>query len=851
LSLLSGIDLQGFDLKQEDDLQEYRSTGIWYTHSSGLEVYHIKNEDPDKMFAICFKTPPKDSSGVAHIMEHTVLCGSQDFPLKDPFVHLVKGSLNTYLNAWTFPDKTVYPASSTVKEDLFNILDVYADAVFRPLLDKKSFHQEGHHIAFSPEKGWHYSGVVFNEMKGNYSSQDNVISDLASQSLFDQGPYSHDSGGDPVHIPDLSYQAFQQFHRDHYNLGNCQIILYGDLEPEEYLPLLQDKVILRGAPGPKAPVIELQKPWAQPRRGEAIVPGGEDSQSQKSTLIMSWLGTDICDRQKLYEWAILSEILLGDGGLLSRAILDSGIGEDIAPASGFHSEIRELCFYVGVRGTEKDRRNEFEALVLGALEKIIQDGIEAELIRSIIQSYEFRHREVKGTGMGIRFSLMLLSGWLHGVDPSLSLGFSQYMDLIKERVEGGEKVFEDLIRSGLLENPHRTTLAMVPDQDYTAQREKQLSESVEAETRKWDQAHQQEQRDFLAELEEFQGREESDQILEKIPFLNLGDLPQVPQDYPLKVYRVKEGLSLYSLDQFTNGIGYFNFSFVLPSLSPEEICLLPFITKLFKSLGTENRDYQQVAQDIKTSTGGLSLRFWIEKDYIGQTRLLGSLQLSALYERWEDAFALMSELVLSPGLSRTERLGELMDEMKNEIMGALVPQGIRFAMIESASHLSEKARVNRLLGGLPQWAMVKDWNKEGAKDLGNVLRSLWTKIQVHSRRWASLSGEGEIIQQLYPVADGFLEGLPPIQQGSSVPLVTGETAAGEDKTNFDIPATVGYVTRAFSGKSLLEEGYTVQETLLQHLRTVTFWQSIRMKGGAYGALCPEFPHHRGHPVRQL
>jgi Zn-dependent M16 (insulinase) family peptidase len=841
LSLKKGLDLQGFTLKQEDDLQEYRSTGIWYTHPSGLEVYHIKNSDQDKMFAFCFKTPPKDSTGVAHIMEHTVLCGSQDFPLKDPFVHLVKGSLNTYLNAWTFPDKTVYPASSTVSEDLYNILDVYADAVFRPLLDKKAFHQEGHHLAYTEEGGWHYSGVVFNEMKGNYSSQDNVVSDMASQSLFDSGPYNHDSGGDPLAIPDLTYEDFLQFHKDYYNLGNCQIVLYGDLDPKEYLKLLKEKVLARGAQGPKSPGIALQKTWAEPRKDTAKVPAGDDPQSQKASVVMSWLGTDVCDRQKLYEWAILSEILLGEGGLLSRAILDSGIGEDISPASGFHSEIRELCFFVGVRGTEQGKRDEFETLVLGALKKISEEGIDPDLIRSIIQSYEFRHREVKGTGMGIRFSLSLLSGWLHGVAPAQSLGFSQYMNTIKDRLEAGERLFENLIQEGLLNNNHRSTIAMVPDQVFSTEREATLDQSAKSAAETWGEEGQKQQRLFLQELDVFQSRVEEQEDLDKIPFLHLKDLPKTPQDYPLELRREDNGTSLFSLDQFTNGIGYFNFSFQLPALSVQEITLLTFLTKIFKSLGTEERDYQQISQEIKSSTGGIGLRFWTERDYGGQIRLLGSLQLSALYERWEDAFDLLGELTLCPGFGRGERLGELMEEVRNELMGALVPQGIRFAMLESASHLSQKSKISRLLGGFPQWDLVKSWTKEGAASLANVLRGLWTKILVHSRRWVSVSGEGEVIETLYPVVQRFLDQLPTVHPESTPGFVLPEIPPGADMTNFELPATVGYLSRAFAGKTLLDAGYTTQETILQHLRTAEFWETIRMKGGAYGAFARSSP----------
>ena len=404
----------GFEILEVIDLPELDATGIWAKHQkSGAEVFHILNDDIENLFSFVFATPSKDSTGAAHILEHSVLCGSASYPLKDAFLVLAQGSLQTFLNAWTFPDKTMYPASSVNEHDYFNLMSVYGDAVFRPLLSEWTFMQEGHHLFFAPDGKLNVNGVVYNEMKGAYSSLDAYAGLWSVKAVLPGTPYEFESGGDPERILDLGREGLKEFHRAWYSPANCRVFLAGNIPTGKQLAFLDEKFFSSLPAGSRNEAIKRAERWNSPRSFRIPCPAGAE---QKPTVLLSWLCGDAANPDETLALAALAEILLGhDGSPLTRALIDSGLGEDLSPVSGLEGDIRETAFCVGLRGLEKDHEvrgvrglvraepleeaaKEVEALILKVLERLARDGIPKEEIEAALLGMEFSHREIRRSG---------------------------------------------------------------------------------------------------------------------------------------------------------------------------------------------------------------------------------------------------------------------------------------------------------------------------------------------------------------------------------------------------------------------------------------------------------------------
>jgi Zn-dependent M16 (insulinase) family peptidase len=348
-----GEHVAGFEILDIVELEELKAKGIWARHISGAELFHVLNDDSENLFSFAFTTPPEDSTGVAHILEHSVLCGSEHYPLKDAFLVLAQGSLQTFLNAWTFPDKTIYPASSVNEKDYFNLMAVFGDAVFRPLLSEWTFMQEGHRLESaggSPAtEKFNCTGVVYNEMKGAYSSMDTYAGLWSVKAVMPGTPYAFESGGDPECIPDLSREDLLRFHQTRYSPGNCRIFLAGNLDTEKQLAFLNDTVLAGLPAGSPLPYIKKTERWTLPKTFRIPCPGG--AEEKKPQVFLSWLCSDSTDTVETTALSCLAEILLGhDGSPLTRSLIESGLGEDISPSSGFEGELRETVFCAGLRG---------------------------------------------------------------------------------------------------------------------------------------------------------------------------------------------------------------------------------------------------------------------------------------------------------------------------------------------------------------------------------------------------------------------------------------------------------------------------------------------------------------------
>jgi Predicted Zn-dependent peptidases, insulinase-like len=461
--------------------------------------------------------------------------------------------MQTYLNAFTFPDKTVYPASSMNEKDFFNLMLVYGDAVFSPLLKEELFKQEGHHVEFKtiddPTSGLKIVGVVYNEMQGKYSSPDALVADWSYQSLFPETPYGFDSGGDPVHIPELTYNAFVTFHKKYYHPSNCKIFLYGNIPTTKHLAFLQENFLSQFNHLTIPSTIPLEPRWPSPKRLEITFPIKEgDVLNKKSSVTVNWLTVPVTDPFLVVAFEVLSEVLVGNAGSpLRKALVESKFGEDMSPSTGLETELKELVFTAGIRGTDPECVKKIEGVIIKTLANVRDNDLDEQMLKAAIQRVEFKNREIKG-GMepyALRVMRKTLRGWLHDVEPETTLEFGQWMKKLKQTIAEDKRFFSRLIEDQFLLNPHRSTLIVRPDPEHLPREEARLNQWLKNVENNLSAQKKKTLVLSLKELRQFQEEPDPPEMINKIPFLKLQDLPRKVEVVPSKQIVLSQGVYSY------------------------------------------------------------------------------------------------------------------------------------------------------------------------------------------------------------------------------------------------------------------------------------------------------------------
>jgi Zn-dependent M16 (insulinase) family peptidase len=569
--------MNGFELIEERYIQELNSWARLYRHAkTGARLLSLENDDENKVFAITFRTPPVDSTGVAHILEHSVLAGSEKYPLKDPFREIAKGSLNTFLNAFTFPDKTCYPVASQNLQDFYNLIDVYVDSVFHPLIHPETLQQEGWRYDLEhPDAPLTFKGVVFNEMKGAYSSPDNVLDRFSQQSLFPNHTYGVDSGGDPKDIPNLIYEQFKDFHTRYYHPSNAYIYFYGDDDSQERLRLM-DSYLQEFEPLEVDSTIGLHPGIDKPQQLVIPYDAGQDGE-RKAYLTVNWLLPDTLDPERTFTYNILNYILVGTpASPLRKELVDSGLGEDLA-GGGLEAQLRQMMFSTGLKGVAIEDLDRVETLIFKTLQKLAQEGIDPDTTVASVNTIEFRLRENNTGAMprGLIVMLRALTTWLYDGDPFNALAFEAPLSSLKARLAAGEPVFEDLIRVSFLDNQHRTVLILQPDASVRQREETEERERLERARAGMAPGDIQAIIEANKILKEHQETPDSPETLATIPSLKLADLDRQIKTIPLEVVDLHGSRVLYH-DLFTNGIVYLDLGFrsAYPSAEGPALCLV-------------------------------------------------------------------------------------------------------------------------------------------------------------------------------------------------------------------------------------------------------------------------------------
>jgi Zn-dependent M16 (insulinase) family peptidase len=852
----------GFSIIDIVDLAEMRATGIWAKHQkSGVEVFHVLNDDSENLFAFAFATMPEDNTGVAHILEHSVLCGSEHYPLKDAFLVLAQGSLQTFLNAWTFPDKTVYPASSVNEHDYFNLMSVYGDAVFRPLLSEWTFMQEGHRYEFTNDD-LSITGVVYNEMKGAYSSLDTYASMWSVKAVMPDTPYSFESGGDPEYIPQLSWEGLKDFHRHRYSPANCRIFLAGNIPTEKQLAFLNERFFSSIEGGTISPQPPKQGRWVTPQEFRIACPAGGET---KSTVFLSWLCSDASDTNENIALIALTEILLGhDGSPLKRALIEAGLGEDITPVSGLECEIGETLFVAGLRGVyclhgkagemEKTGK-QVETLILGELQKLVSEGIPKEEIEAALLFMEFSQREIKRSGGP--FSLMwmrrALRAWLHGGKPWDSLLIVPAMDEIKQRLANNARYFESLIQQYLLDNPHRALVTLEPQEEFLSRQEARLAETLAKTKQNLSTAERESIIEKSATLEKIQDESDTPEALATIPHLSRRDLSPEPEIIP-RSHEDLRGIPALYHDLHTNGISYIDLAFPLDILPPEDYPWLPFFARAAVSVGLPGMDYAEVSSLLARTVGGFNAILHTgsavaaangspiintpsgEFDLADRDWII--YRLKCLDEKTAPSLDIVRRLINEADFTDHKRIKNLVLEMKNEIRSSLAPLGHSYASCRAGRFASPSSRTNETWNGLAQLLFVHQLAELDTAEAAAKLEYLRGAI-ASGGFIANLTGSAEALKSngaLLARQWSDLGFAKPRRLATTANAVTDTVSETKKPEVFSSPSLqIGFAAMSLQA-AVIDTPAQAAETVLAHqLSTGALWETIRMKGGAYGA----------------
>lgn len=827
---------KNYETIKSEFIKEINSKVSLFRHkNTGAEILSIENDDENKVFGITFRTPPPDSTGISHIMEHSVLCGSRKFPVKEPFVELMKGSLNTFLNAFTYPDKTCYPVASTNVKDFYNLIDVYLDAVFYPILSPYTLMQEGWHYDLdSPDTEMIFKGVVFNEMKGAFSSPDDIIGDESQIALFPDTPYGFQSGGDPEVIPDLSYEQFVQYHKRFYHPSNARIFFYGDDNPEARFQIL-DTYLNDFEKINVSSMIPLQKKFSTP--GKKFIPydSGETDNDAGFYMTINWLLDESKDVELSLGLSILAHILLATPASPLRKIMtESGLGEDNI-GQGLEKDLRQLMFSTGFRGVKKENIDQAESLILESLKTIAENGIDRKTIEASLNTIEFSLRE-NNTGSfprGLLVMLRSLTNWIYDRDPFEPLAFQYPFDCIRERFIKGEKYFEQLMQEFLINNQHRVTVVLSPDSELGSQRiekeKKRISDYSSRMTKSDTDA-------IIANTKELRRRQESPdspEALATIPVLNLSDLDKDVKTIHTERIKSNSGQVLYH-DIFTSDILYLDLGFNLKSLPSD---LLPYMRLFSRSLlemGTREEDFVSLLQRIGRETGGINHSLYTS-DQLNHDEAFAYLFIRSkvMNNQSDSLFAILRDIIFKPKFDDKERFKQILLEEKSGMEAGLIPSGHRVINNRLKSHFSESAWATEKFSGLDylffirdlvnnldqEWELIKSRFELIRQKLFNS-ENLVANITIDNKNWVSSKS-------------ALLEFLAEFPMTATTNEKWGRNLDFFNE-GFTLPSQVNYVGK---GSNLYQLGYKYHgsiNVITSYMRNTWLWEKVRVQGGAYG-----------------
>ena len=841
---MSIYDLNAYEVLQTEDLSDLKSKGTLLKHKkSGARVLLMENDDENKVFTIGFRTPPSDSTGVPHIMEHSVLCGSKEFPVKDPFVELVKGSLNTFLNAMTYPDKTVYPVASCNDKDFQNLMHVYMDAVFYPNIyqNDKTFRQEGWSYKLdNPDGELTISGVVYNEMKGAFSSPEGVLDRVVLNSLFPDNAYSVESGGDPEVIPELTYEQFLDFHRKYYHPSNSYIYLYGDMNMEEKLRWLDEKYLSDFENEPVDSEIHLQKPFTEMKEvvQEYSIASEESEEDNTYLSYNKVIGTTL--DEKLYlAFEILDYALLSaPGAPLKKALLDAGVGKDIS--GSYDNGVYQPIFSVISKNANVEQKEEFVRVIEDTLKDIVKNGINKKALRAGINYHEFRFREADfgNYPRGLMYGLQLFDSWLYDeTKPFIHMQAIPTFEFLKEQVETG--YFEELIQKYLLDNTHGSIVIIKPERGRTARMDKELADKLQA----YKDSLSKEEIDALVkatkELEEYQEEESAPEDLAKIPVLGREDISREIAPIYNKELETS-GVKLVHHEVETNGIGYTALLFDLSGIPEEKLPYISILQSVLGIINTKNYEYSELFNEINVHTGGIgtSLELYTDVTKVKEKEFRATFEIKgkALYPKMDVLFSMMREILMESDLGDEKRLKEILAMLKSRLQMSFLSSGHTTAALRSLSYTSPMAKFKDDTDGIGYYEVVKELEENFEEKKAELIENLRQIAQQIFRKDNLIISYTSSADGLAPMEEAFAKIADTLHTEEKEAATLCEIHCVKRNEGFKTSSKVQYVART---GNFIDRGveYTGALQILKVILSYDYlWQNVRVKGGAYGCM---------------
>ncbi|MDE7312147.1 MAG: insulinase family protein [Eubacterium sp.] len=834
-------DLTAYEIIEQKELPDIHSGGCLLRHKkSGARITVISNEDENKVFYIGFRTPAEDSTGVPHIIEHSVLCGSDEFPVKDPFVELVKGSLNTFLNAMTYPDKTVYPVASCNDKDFQNLMHVYLDAVLHPNIYKYSeiFKQEGWHYELeSEDDALTLNGVVYNEMKGAFSSPEDVLERVTLNALFPDTTYANESGGDPAYIPDLTYEAFLDFHRRYYHPCNSYIYLYGDMDAAEKLDWMDkaylshyDKIELDSS-------IRLQQPFEKPGeiRKKYSIASSESEQDNTYLSYSAVIGTTL-EPELALAFEILDYALLNaPGAPLKQALLDARIGKDVI--GGFDSSTYQPVFTVTAKNANAAQKQEFVNLIETTLRKLASEGINKKALLAGINSSEFKFREADfgNYPKGLIYGLQCLDSWLY--DEKQPFVYLEVLDLFERlKEQAGQGYFEGLLKAYFLENMHKAVVVVEPEKGLNEKTENALAKKLAAYKNSLSSEEVKALVADTAHLKAYQQEPSAKEDMEKIPMLSRDDIKK--EAAPLyNEEKSVEGIPLIHHNLYSNGINYIHLLFDLSDIKEEWLPYLGMLKAVLGDMDTQEYTYEDLANEINLHTGGFSVNILASSDNAegGRPVFKYEVGIKALYAQTGTAMKLLRSMICRTKLDDDKRLYEVVAQAKSRVEMQFIQAGHSVSALRAMSYFSETGKFSDLAGGIGLYRVLAETERdfENKKEtVKAVLRELFHTIFRPENMVASLTGDAKGLAVFEPEMAALKEEL----FTGACEKAGAQLVCTKKNEGFKNAAQVQYVSRAGNFR---EHGfaYTGALRMLKVILNYDYlWMNIRVRGGAYGCM---------------
>lgn len=833
---------KNYTLERKEKLEDIKATAFVLKHDkTGARVVLIQNSDENKSFIIGFKTPQDNSTGVPHILEHSVLCGSEKYPVKDAMTEVSKGSLNTFLNAFTYPDRTLYPVASCNDKDFNNLMSVYLDAVFYPRVYKEPniFKQEGWHYELeTPEGELTYNGVVYNEMKGVYSSPLSALSSYIIFSLFPDTQYGVESGGDPDYIPDLSYEEFVAFHKKLYHPSNSRIFLYGDMDFEEKLEFIDREYLSNFEAINPDSEVKLQKAFDKPIRVEKKYPVSDGEDTKEATFLSyNVVCSDYTDIKTTAVMEAINYALVSvPGAKLKQRLIDAGIGKDVD--SDFVTDTCQKVFSIIAQNAKPEDEERFVSIIEDTIREIIEEGFDKKTIEASITSQEFSFREADFGyyPKGIAYGMYTFDDWTYS-DESIFSNLAP-LQMYKELREGiDEGLFEKVLKERVLENTHKSILVMNPEKGLSKKKDDELKEKLAAYKATLSEGDIQKIIEDMKALKEYQESDDTEEALATIPTLNLSDIKREVKP----VYYDKldiSGVTTVYVKEETNGIAYFQLNFDIKNLPDRLLPALSILKTLLGYTNTKHYSYGEYINEVNIKTGGINYSVPTNRNIHDGDIFKPSLLISgkAFYDNIADAFNLIRESFFTSDLTDKKRIRELLEQSRIRIQSYMISSGHAVAITRSMSYLSDSGKFSEIISGLDQYRYIEELCADFDNKIDGLIKDMQEVLELITNRDCLeilIGCEEKALSLFTSEAERFISELSTVKNATADRQVRKENL-GE---GLYCSSQVQYVALSGNYKKAGLPFKANLNVLRNILSNDCLWVSVRLQGGAYGVMC--------------